>query len=71
MQQHGMLRNINIPIHNISEVIIYSLTPLEFLVLNPQFEVLSLVIGLIKHFLLVDLNALLRRSLPLSASHSR
>lgn len=66
-----MLRNINIPIHNISAAIIYHLTLLEFHVLNSQFDVLSLVISLIKHFLVVDLNTLIKRSLPLSPYHSR
>jgi len=65
-----MLRKINICIYKISEVIIHSLTPLEFLVLNPQFGILSLVTGLIKHFSLVDLNAVIKRSLPSSPSHS-
>lgn len=70
-QQHGTWRNINISNHNTFEVTTYCLTPLEFLVLNPQFDVVSLVIGLIKHFSRVDLNALIRRSLLLLPFQSR
>lgn len=65
-----MLRNISIPIHNFSEVIIYHLTSLEFLALNPQFDFLSIAVGLIKH-LLFDLNALIKKSLLLSSPHTR